>query len=108
MIQKYRFMAHSREDEMEADRVGFRTSVAAGFSKDHVGGFFEKLLEMEKRSEKEQSGLMAAFADAMSTHPPSEERVKQMRQMAKEESRQGTVSTKDYREAKKRIQKYLA
>ncbi len=108
LIQKYGFMANSREDEMEADRIGFRTSVAAGFSKDHVGGFFEKLLEMEDNSGKDQNKLMAALADAMSTHPPSEERVQQMRQMAKEESRTGTVSTKDYREAKRRIQKYLA
>lgn len=106
LIQKYAFMAHSREDEMEADRIGFRTSVASGFSKDHVGGFFEKLLEMEKKAEKNQNALVSGIADAMSTHPPSEKRVKQMKEMARKESKQGVVSTKDFFKAKNRIKNY--
>jgi len=82
LIQKYAFMANSREDEMEADRIGFRTSVAAGYHKDHVGSFYAKLLEMEKKAKGNANKIMASMTDAMSTHPPSEERVKQMRQMA--------------------------
>lgn len=82
LIQKYAFMANSREDEMEADRIGFKTSVAAGYNKDHVGSFYEKLLEMEKKHKQGSNSFMASFADALSTHPPSAERVKQMKEMA--------------------------
>ena len=82
LIQKYAFMANSREDEMEADRIGFRTSVAAGYHRDHVGTFYAKLLEMEKKAGGDGNKLLASLADAMSTHPPSEERVKQMKEMA--------------------------
>ncbi len=86
LIQKYGFMANSREDEMEADRIGFRTSVGAGFHKDHVGTFYAKLLEMEKKAKQSQgNAFLASLADAMSTHPPSAERVRQMQQMAAEQ-----------------------
>ncbi len=84
LIQKYAFMANSREDEMEADRIGFRTSLAAGYDRNHVGTFYAKLLEMEKQAKGDSNKLLASVTDAMSTHPPSEERVKQMRQMAAE------------------------
>jgi beta-barrel assembly-enhancing protease len=90
LIQKYGFMANSREDEMEADRIGFRTSVNAGFSKDHVGNFYETLLEMEKQYKSGQNSVLASFADAMSTHPPSKERVIQMREMAGNEAGKGS------------------
>lgn len=83
LISKFGFMAHSREDELEADRVGFKTAVNAGFSKNHVGNFYEKLLEMESAS---GSGRKSAnsFADALSTHPPSMQRVSQVQQMARD------------------------
>ncbi|MBF0362804.1 MAG: M48 family metalloprotease [Oligoflexia bacterium] len=82
LVQKYKYMANSREDEMEADRIGFRLTVKAGYSKDHVGTFYKKLLEMEKKYKGEENGLMKSLGDAMSTHPPSEERVQQMNEMA--------------------------
>ena len=82
LIQKYKFMANSREDEMEADRIGFRTSVVAGYDKDHVGSFYAKLLQMEEKQKGGGSPLMASLADAMSTHPPSRERVQQMEELA--------------------------
>lgn len=87
LVQKYAFMANSREDEMEADRIGFRTSVAAGYDKDQVGLFYSKLLKMEEQRKGKQDALMASLADAMSTHPPSRERVSQMNQMAAEQAR---------------------
>jgi predicted Zn-dependent protease len=83
LIQKYAFMVHSREDELEADRVGFKTSVKANYSKDHVGRFYSKLLQMEKKHKGKRPGLLSGLADALSTHPPSEERVTQMNQMAR-------------------------
>jgi len=98
LIQKYAFMANSREDEMEADRIGFRTSVAAGYDRNHVGTFYEKLLKMEKQAKGDSNKLMASVTDAMSTHPPSEERVKQMHQMASAAPLKtgAVVSTKEF------------
>lgn len=93
LVQKFKFLANSREDEMEADRIGFKFAVAAGYDKDQVGKFYEKLLQMEKKGQ--QSGaLMKSLSDALSTHPPSEERVRQMNQMASESpARKGAVVT---------------
>lgn len=103
LIQKFAFMAHSREDEMEADRIGFRTSVKAGYHPEHVGKFYEKLLVMEKQYQKKQDKISAAFADAMSTHPPSQERVKQMHQMANETKTGGDISSRDFSKIKQRL-----
>ncbi|GAB4022950.1 MAG: hypothetical protein Fur0010_26140 [Bdellovibrio sp.] len=105
LIQKFAFMANSREDEMEADRIGFRVANNAGYDKDHVGLFYERLLEMEKEYKKNQNKLLASFTDAMSTHPPSQERVVQMRQMAGEgNARKGSISSKAF----ERIQSLLS
>lgn len=94
LIQKYSFMANSREDEMEADRIGFRTSTKAGYDKDYVGRFYAKLLKMEEdRKGGASSGIAASFADAMSTHPPSRERVEQMKEMAQRAHGSGQVSS---------------
>ena len=82
LVQKFKFMANSREDEMEADRIGFKLAVGAGYDKDKVGKFYEKLLQMEKNTQKGGGTIMKNLADAISTHPPSEERVKQMNEMA--------------------------
>lgn len=82
LVQKFKFMANSREDEMEADRIGFKLAVGAGYDKDKVGKFYEKLLQMEKNTRKGEGTIMKNLADAISTHPPSEERVKQMNEMA--------------------------
>jgi predicted Zn-dependent protease len=108
LIQKYAFMANSREDEMEADRIGFRTTVTAGYHRDHVGTFYSKLLEMEKKAKGDGNKLMASITDAMSTHPPSENRVKQMTEMASVEPlRTGaTISTKEFEKMKAIAAKY--
>ncbi len=110
LIQKYGFMANSREDEMEADRVGFRTSVAAGYHKDHVGKFYEKLLIMEQKGKGKKSEMLASLADALSTHPPSKERVKQMNQMAAEQPRKKNtiISTKSFDKIKRMVKKKKA
>lgn len=97
LIQKYGFMANSREDEMEADRVGFRTSVNAGYDKDHVGLFYSKLLKMEKERGGNKD-MLKSLTDAMSTHPPSQERVNQMNEMASAQPKKSTaiISTKEF------------
>lgn len=93
LVQRYAFMANSREDEMEADRIGFRTSVAAGYDKDKVGLFYEKLLKMEEQNKGKQDVFMASLSDAMSTHPPSRERVKQMQELEASQPRKANAIT---------------
>lgn len=98
LIQRYAFMANSREDEMEADRIGFRTAVNAGYSKDHVGNFYSKLLRMEQERKGSGSPILGSLQDALSTHPPSAERVKQMNEMMASEParRSAQVSSRDF------------
>jgi predicted Zn-dependent protease len=109
LIQKYVFMANSREDEMEADRVGFRTSVKSNYHKDYVGTFYTKLLKMEQEHKKNNQPLLAGLSDAMSTHPPSVERVNQMNEMAAQTSvgKSSVTSTKDFDRAKKIAQEWV-
>ncbi len=110
LVQKYFFMKNGREDEMEADRIGFRIATKAGYDKNAVGTFYEKLLQMEKASKKgNENAAMKFVADAMSTHPPSDERVSQMKQMAAESPLgKGTVDTKIFDASKKEVQTYIA
>lgn len=107
LIQKFAFMANSREDEMEADRVGFKTSVRAGYDKDHVGLFYAKLLKMEQQSKAQNNVMMAAVSDAMSTHPPSQERVNQMNSMAAETANRGSkISSVQFDKARRLAARY--
>ena len=96
-------MANSREDEMEADRIGFRTSVNANYNKDQAGLFYEKLLIMEQTRGQGGNDILRSLSDAMSTHPPSAERVQQMKQMAQSESNKANAitSTKEFDRIKK-------
>jgi predicted Zn-dependent protease len=82
LVQKYGFLANSREDEMEADRIGFRLAVNAGYDKDKIGDFYKKLLQVENNAGRQDNSIMKKLSDAMSTHPPSEERVRQMEELA--------------------------
>lgn len=97
LAQKYTFLVNSREDEMEADRLGFKYSVAAGYDKDQVGKFYEKLLATEKNAGKSDSSITKSLSDALSTHPPSEERVKQMNELAaKSPARKAITNTPEF------------
>ncbi len=109
LVQKYFFMANSREDEMEADRVGFRTAVKTNYHKDYVGTFYNKLLRMEQEHKKNNSPLLAGLNDALSTHPPSVERVNQMNEMAAQTpvAKAAITSTKDFDRAKKLAQEWV-
>jgi predicted Zn-dependent protease len=103
LIQKFAFMANSREDEMEADRIGFKTSLNAGYDKDTIGLFYEKLLRMEQKH-KRGNKIQAAFTDALSTHPPSIERVNQIREMAMNASNvDGIKSTQSFSRLKRMV-----
>lgn len=102
LISKFGFMANSREDELEADRIGFKSSVKAGYDKNYVGKFYSRLFEMEQQKSPNK-GLFSSFTDALSTHPPSRERVIQMNQMARESSfNQGRVNSDVFDKARYR------
>lgn len=109
LVQKYQFMANSREDEMEADRIGFRTSVKTNYHKDHVGSFYAKLLRMEQEHKKSNIPILAGLSDALSTHPPSVERVNQMNQLAAETplARGAVTSSKNFDKARKAAQLWV-
>jgi predicted Zn-dependent protease len=101
LAQKYTFLVNSREDEMEADRLGFKYAVAAGYDKDQVGKFYEKLLANEKKAGKSGSAVTKSLSDAMSTHPPGEERVRQMKELATESpERKATTNTPEFNRAR--------
>jgi predicted Zn-dependent protease len=102
LVQKYKFMSNSREDEMEADRIGFQTSVRAGYDREHVGRFYAKLLTMEKKAKASADPVSLALNDALSTHPPSQERVNQMAQLAdaSKVGVNGRVSSPDFARAR--------
>lgn len=103
LIQKFGFMANSREDEMEADRIGFKTSLKAGYDPNHIGKFYEKLLVMEQQYKKSSNSISKAFADALSTHPPSEQRVRQMNEMSRSVSSNGIINTKSFNKVKSQV-----
>jgi predicted Zn-dependent protease len=101
LAQRYTFLVNSREDEMEADRIGFKYAFGAGYDKDQIGKFYEKLLETEKNASKSGNAVVKSLSDAMSTHPPSEERVKQMNELAANSpATKGLVNTPDFNRAK--------
>ena len=95
LIQKYSFMKNSREDELESDRVGFKYAVNAGYDKTHVGDFYTKLAAMEKASKKGQNAAMSFLSDALATHPASDERVSQAKEMRSLITKEGGVKSTD-------------
>jgi predicted Zn-dependent protease len=109
MVQRFGFMKNSQEDELESDRVGFRYAVRAGYDKNHVGDFYQKLLAMEEKSKKGQNAFMGRLQDAMSSHPPSNERVKQAQEMKSVIKENGSIkSTAEFQQMKKVAQDILA
>jgi len=67
-----------------------------------VGKFYEKLLVMEKNAQKSGNLVLKSLADVMSTHPPSEERVTQMNEMARNSAaaRTSETTTPEFNRAK--------
>ena len=112
LIQKYGFMANSREDEMEADRIGFKTALNTGYDKNKIGLFYDKLYAMEQKAKSSKGSIpfVESLSDAMSTHPPSAQRVEQMKQMAKEAQNPSQVitSSNDFVQFKKMAIEYTA
>ncbi len=103
LIQKFAFMANSREDEMEADRIGFKTAAKAGFNPQYIGNFYNELYKMEQKYRGGSNNVESALADAMSTHPPGKDRVNQMNSMAAQAGRSGIISTNDFAKVKRKL-----
>lgn len=62
----------SRDDEREADRLGLRTMTAAGYAPEGMVAMFEKLLSQQRT----HPGAVQQF---FSTHPLTENRIKDLR-----------------------------
>ena len=95
MVQKYGFMKNSQEDELESDRVGFRYAVNTGYDKFKVGDFYQKLAAMEKEAKKGQNAAMGFLSDAMSSHPASDKRVAQAKEMQSVIKENGHITVTD-------------
>lgn len=110
LVQKYGFMKNSQEDELESDRVGFKYAVNAGYDKMKVGDFYAKLAKMEEEAKAKQGASLSGWiADAMSSHPPSKERVKQAEEMRSlVQSKHAIVSSSEFNEMKSLAQKHAA
>lgn len=63
-------LGYSRRDELEADRLGTRYAIEAGFAPDGM------LRVLEKFEEKQRGAPVISF---LSTHPPPGERMKEVR-----------------------------
>ena len=109
MVQKYGFMKNSQEDELESDRVGFRYAVKTGYDKYKVGDFYQKLAAMEKESKKGQNAAMGFLSDAMSSHPASDKRVNQAKEMQTVIKENGSIGvTEEFKRMKKIAQEIVA
>lgn len=100
LVQKYQYMQNSQEDELEADRLGLRFAVNAGFDPEQSGAFYQKLLALEKSSSGKQNAYLKKFSDALSTHPPSDKRVAQMKKMARNYPQKGIISGQQFKDIK--------
>jgi Zn-dependent protease with chaperone function len=69
LASKYTFLVNSREDEMEADRIGFKYSVPPATTKTKWGNSTKDCCN-GKSGGGGDSGVMKSLSDALSTHPP--------------------------------------
>ena len=72
-------LAHSREHEREADRIGVALAARAGYDPAALARFFERL----------SRGKGAEGPSWLSTHPASSERILEIRRLAREVGRTG-------------------
>lgn len=99
LVQKYRFLANSRENELEADRIGFAVAIRAGYDANEAGAFYTRLRSLEKAKDKE-----TLFLDVINTHPPSDERLAQWHELAATSTPNGNskISSAKFEKIKKR------
>jgi predicted Zn-dependent protease len=81
-------LAHSRQHEREADRIGMKTLVSAGFNPEAVPNFFSK---MEK-----QARYVGLMPDFLLTHPISQERIADSTLRARQYTEKGIDNSLEY------------
>jgi predicted Zn-dependent protease len=100
LIQKYKFLAQTQENELEADHIGFKTVAQSGYATEYIGAFYTRLQKMESPGN--------LFSDALKTHPPSAERTKQINQLVQSNPQKpgATVSSLDFDNIRKKISSF--
>jgi beta-barrel assembly-enhancing protease len=86
----------SREAEREADELGIQAMAAAGYNPIGMATMFEELMENRQR----QPGRVEQF---FSTHPLTEERVRDARNRAQRLGTTGRLDEPGFQEAKRRV-----
>lgn len=66
-------LAHSREHEREADRLGYRYLVEAGIDPSGLADFFRRLAA--RQGDEDASGLPRELENMLRTHPVTQERI---------------------------------
>ncbi|MCO6441287.1 MAG: M48 family metalloprotease [Nitrococcus mobilis] len=82
--------AYSREQEAEADRHGFELMVKAGYAPGEAAKVWANLIE-----EQRECALPTPPA-LFASHPPSKERLQNLRQLAEQSSRSGITGRSDF------------
>ena len=88
-------LAHSRQHEREADRIGMKTLVSAGFNPEAVPNFFSK---MEK-----QARYVGLMPDFLLTHPISQERIADSTLRARQYKEKGRDNSLEYQLIRARL-----
>ncbi|MGZ6069940.1 MAG: M48 family metallopeptidase [Myxococcaceae bacterium] len=87
LAAKGALLSYSRQDETEADEYGARYAAAAGYDPHGIIQFFEKLKSME--------GNVPSFAQYLSDHPLTADRITHLQQYIAEKHLTGTVLAAD-------------
>jgi predicted Zn-dependent protease len=74
-----RVLPHSRSNESEADRMGAVYAARAGYDPRASITFWEKMVAEKKAAEK--SGATGKLAGLLSTHPPDEQRIADLKKL---------------------------
>jgi len=77
------FFAFSRENETDADGMGFRSAVAAGYDPNAGAALWRNLVEEQKKSDFEKVRREEARGGLFNTHPLSEDRIRALDTLAR-------------------------
>ena len=80
-------LAFSRDNEREADEIGFDLLLKAGYNPHEAAVIWEGLVEEQKAAESDEPFIF------FSTHPPTAERIAYLKQRAQEATTEGKVLT---------------
>ena len=92
---------YGRSAELEADQFGVEALHKSNYDVNYMANFFQILLKI-------QTGKPSLLDKMLSTHPPTEDRIKQAKEEVKKYPKQThpVVSTPEFSEMKKTLEKY--